>query len=212
MNQQSLHMLGKEINTEGPIRLFIYTAVNSLIILILTAKVKSSSPLSYCFNCSFRLTNMLLHFVRKPSMVSPVSEINVSTTHLSDHQKWCLVIFLNVNLAIQKTESFLYRWQRAHAIFNVTSFSDIRRHFRRYVDMLNNYGSLFQVTYGCCGNGPGPGTRYGPIHRLLQVWTEPGRTTQQVWGRNGIYEHFFLHAIIKIFSYFARYLSKYFLE
>jgi len=60
-----------------------------------------------------------------------VHAIDVSTNRLSDHLKWryvwqkagIYVIGYNVIWANQKTESYVYRWLRALALFNVTRFS-----------------------------------------------------------------------------------------
>ena len=63
---------------------------------------------------------------------SHTHKIEVSTTCLSDHLKWyfcptkdrklCYVIMHNIIWANQKTESFLFPWPCAHAMFDVTCF------------------------------------------------------------------------------------------
>jgi len=76
-----------------------------------------------------------------------MSSVDISTTRLLGHLKWRLVepkngklrnvITHNAILAIQKTESYVFTWQRAHLSFQVTCVSAFaRRHFKRSVDTL----------------------------------------------------------------------------
>jgi len=54
-----------------------------------------------------------------------------------DHLKWC---FVQQKAANGKTESFLYRWQWAHAMFNVTCFPHLSKHrtsFHEFCQYIN---------------------------------------------------------------------------